>query len=168
MLSPWKTLWQCASWVGQGLRESSGWRGSPVGGVGGGLALKLTTLFLSMFIWSLLSLCPSARARGECLQVSNSVHRPFKRMFGFPAAFWLTQAEGWKPWWFSQLEVLWAPLPCTGTLSWEAWCRHQLILNLQMWVWGQPVLHFLPSYLSPCGQTSIQIFLKWVSRFIIL
>lgn len=41
-------------------------------------------------LWHFPSCCPSSRAQGECLQVSDSVCSPFKGMFGFPIAFHLT------------------------------------------------------------------------------
>lgn len=45
----------------------------------------------------LLSCFPSSRAQGECLQVNESVHRPFKWTFGFLAAFHLTKSDRQNP-----------------------------------------------------------------------
>lgn len=63
---------------------------------------------------SLVPLEPLAlhRAQGKCLQRSESVCRPFKRMFGFLAAFHLTQMNEIFTDFHSQM------FPDTGALGW--------------------------------------------------
>lgn len=64
-----------------------------------------TTHFFPVCLWqpSFLSCCPFTGTQGACLWASESVHRSFKWIFWFPAAFHLTQSDGIPADFYSQV-----------------------------------------------------------------
>lgn len=142
------------------------------------LTLKLNNSVSPCSFWHLLSHCPSSRAQGESLEMSNSVHRTFKRTFGFPVAFLLTLRDriptdlhsqmlqglfflALKPW-LGSLVWSWGHSPLRGDL-----CSLSISQDSQPPQVGAGPAYFKFLALLTYG-TSVQLVFRWFSRSTVL
>lgn len=82
------------------------------------LTLKPHSQFLPVCLRHRPSFCPFPGAQGECLQ-AESVHRPFRRTPGIPAAFRLTHMDEIPTDFHSQM---FTPLPGPSAQGWGGQC----------------------------------------------
>lgn len=114
---------------------------------------KLHNLIFPHMSLEPLELPPLHWIPSECLQVSEFVCRPFKRMTRFPATLCLTWSDEQSSHCFSLTDVG-TFLTDTGPLGWRAWCGtgappslegisitevFLLVFNHNLWFWGQPI-----------------------------
>lgn len=129
-----------------------------------------------------LKLPPSARAQDECLWESESVQGAFKRISGFPAAFFLSWMGRTLADFHSQIlpellflaVELWARGPM---LSWDPsllwgdlcsqdymWVKAQVVLSLCTSY--QPLLVWSGLFFIPLVKNSVQLVFRWFSKLI--